>query len=287
MMPEKLGRRIFASLGGLAGRIFKKDRERAVDNLGLAFPDAGRIFREALATAMYKNIGRNVYDFLNMKGASTEKLGKMVEGVRGMEHFQEANSAGRGVIVITGHIGCWELMPPYFVGLGYPVTVVARRMKVSRLNDELVNIRASVGVTTVDRDSNAREMIKPLRRGEILGVLIDQHTSVSGAYVPFFNKPAFTPTGVAKLSCLTGAPIVPMADHLQANGRHVIQVLPPIYPPENVTDRQATVEDITARCSLAVEQLIRMDPKQWVWFHHRWREQDVSESGNEGYAGHA
>jgi KDO2-lipid IV(A) lauroyltransferase len=118
-------------------------------------------------------------------------------------------------------------------------------------------------------------------------VLIDQHTSVSGAYVPFFNRPAFTPTGVAKLSCLTGAPILPMADFLKANGKHVIQVLPPIFPPEKVTDKKTTVERITAECSLAVEQLIRLDPKQWVWFHHRWREPDVSDTNHVGYASNA
>lgn len=271
LLPRKVGHAVFASLGNAVGRISRRDRERAVDNLAIAFPGTDRMFREAIVAAMYKTIGRNVYDFLQLKGASPAALASMVESVTGMEHYLRAASAGKGVIVITGHIGCWELMPAYFVSLGHKVTVVARRMKVSKLNDELVKIRASVGVKTVDRDSSPREMIRPLRRGEILGVLIDQHTSVSGAYVRFFNRPAFTPTGVAKLACLTGAPIVPMADFLKANGRHVIRVLPPIYPPATVTDRRATVENLTAECSLAVEELIRLDPKQWVWFHHRWR----------------
>ncbi len=286
-MPRKFGHRIYAGLGGLAGRILKKDRERAVDNLGLAFPGTNRMFREAITTAMFKNIGRNIYDFLKMEGASAARLASMVDGVEGMEHYEKAAAAGNGVIVITGHIGCWELMPPYFFSLGHKVTVIARRMKVSRLNDELVKIRASVGVVTVDRDSNAREMIKPLRRGEILGVLIDQHTNVSGTYVPFFNKPAYTPTGVAKLSCLTGAPIVPMADFLKSNGKHVIQVLPPILPPEKIHNKKETVEQITAECSLAIEQLIRLDPKQWVWFHHRWREPQTNELSDIEYASNA
>jgi KDO2-lipid IV(A) lauroyltransferase len=287
LLPRKLGHAVFASLGNTAGRIFKRDRERAVDNLAIAFPGTDRMFREAIAAAMFKTIGRNVYDFLRLKGASPAALSSMVEGVTGMEHYVRAASAGKGVIVITGHIGCWELMPPYFVSLGHKVTVVARRMKVSKLNDELVKIRASVGVETVDRDSSPREMIKPLHRGEILGVLIDQHTSVSGTYVRFFNRPAFTPTGVAKLACLTGAPIVPMADFLGANGRHVIRVLPPIYPPAKVTDRRTTVENLTAECSLAVEELIRLDPKQWVWFHHRWRNPGGGEADSVGYASNA
>jgi KDO2-lipid IV(A) lauroyltransferase len=209
------------------------------------------MLREALTKAMFKNLGRNVFDFLNLKNATPAKLASLVDGVQGMECFERAAARGKGVIVITGHIGCWELMPPYFASLGYRATVVGRRMRDQRLDEELVAIRASVGVTTIDRDSSPREMIKSLRRGEILGVLIDQHTDVGGMYVPFFEKPAFTPTGVAKLACLTGAPIVPMADFLNANGKHTIQVLPP-----------------------------RIDPKQWVWFHHRWREPEGTDVEN-------
>jgi len=270
--PRKAGLGAFSALGGLVGRLYKKDRRRAVDNLGIAFPESPVMVREAMAKAMYKNLGGNVFDFLNLKGSTPEKLASLVESVRGMECFHRANDAGKGVIVITGHIGCWELLPPYFASLGYRATVVARRMRIENMNDELVAARASVGVTTVDRDASPREVIKPLKRGEILGVVIDQHTSVGGMYVPFFGKLAYTPTGVAKLALLTGSPIVPMADFLGRNGKHTIQVLPAIIPPENVTDKDEAVERLTAECSLAVENLIRIDPKQWVWFHHRWRE---------------
>jgi KDO2-lipid IV(A) lauroyltransferase len=263
---------LFSGLGGVAGKLYTKDRKRAVENLAIAFPESNRMVREAMATAMYKNLGRNIFDFINLKDASRDRLASLVDAVEGMESFEKAFAVDRGVIVITGHIGCWELMPPYFTSLGYRVSVVARKMKDARLDDELVSIRTSVGVATVDRNSNPREMIKPLKRREILGVLIDQHTDVGGMYVPFFNRPAFTPTGVAKLACLTGSPIVPMADYLNRDGKHTIRVLPPIYPPEIVGDKESTVERLTAECSLAVEQLIRIDPKQWVWFHHRWRE---------------
>jgi KDO2-lipid IV(A) lauroyltransferase len=168
MVPRRVGLRLFSALGGIAGRIFRKDRERAIGNLAIAFPGSPAMVRRAMAKAMFKNLGRNVYDFLNLKNASHEKLASLVEDVRGMECYRQAASTGNGVIVITGHIGCWELMPPYFVSLGHPVTVVARKMKVEELNDELVAIRASVGVTTVDRDASPRGMIKPLKRGNRL-----------------------------------------------------------------------------------------------------------------------
>lgn len=252
--------------------------------MAIAFPESSRMVREALTRAMFKNLGRSIFDFVKLEGATARELESWVDEVRGIEHFEKAEKAGKGVIVITGHIGCWELLPAYFASLGYSASVVARRLKDSRLNDRLLAVRASLGVTTLDRDRGPRDMVRVLTRGGLLGVLIDQHTNVGGAYVPFFNKPAFTPTGVAKLSCLTGASILPMAVFLNRSGRHTIHVLPSIDPPRKVTDKAGTIEQLTAECSLAVERLIRIDPKQWVWFHHRWR---APEPADVGYAANA
>jgi Kdo2-lipid IVA lauroyltransferase/acyltransferase len=287
LMPRRLGQWVFAEIGALAARIFPKDRRRAIDNLGVAFPDTPEPIRRALATASFKALGRNIYEFLRLAGASPEALGKRVARIEGMENFLEAHREGNGVIVMTGHIGCWELMPAHFVGIGFPVSVIARRMKVPRLNDRLVEIRKSVGVVTIDRDDNPRRMFEPLRRGEILGVLIDQHTHVAGIWVPFFNRAAYTPTAVAKIALAAKSPIVPMAVYLERDGRHVIRVLPAIRPRDGM-GRDESVREITAECSLAVERLIRFGPKQWVWFHHRWREPEKREAGVEAaYAAEA
>lgn len=281
LIPRPLGLKLFGGLGGLAYNVFTKDRRRAVDNVAIAFPESNYPVRRAMIRAMFKTMGRNVYDFINLEGASHQTLAALVEDVKGMGHFEKARQKGKGIIVITGHIGCFEIMPAYFVSIGHRVTVVARRLRDKKLNDRLVGVRASVGVDTVDRNASAREMIRVLRKGEILGVLIDQHTDVAGMYVPFFGRPAYTPTGVAKLSCLTGASILPMAVYLNRRGKHVIHVLPPIDPPREIRDKARTIESLTAECSLAVERLIRVDPKQWAWFHHRWRESGAT---NVGYA---
>jgi KDO2-lipid IV(A) lauroyltransferase len=284
-MPRRLGQALFARIGALAARLFSADRRRAVENLGVAFPEAPGPFRRALAMAMFKTLGQNAYEFLRLDGASRQTLLERVERVEGMENFVAAHRAGKGVIVITGHIGCWEIMPAHFVALGYRVWVVARRMKVSRLNDRLVGIRKSVGVETIDRDDNPRRMFEPLKRGEILGVLIDQHTRVAGMWVPFFGRPAYTPTAVAKMALASGAAIVPMGIFLGRNGRHVVHVLPAIPTGSPLRgERERAVREITQACSLAVERLIRIDPKQWVWFHHRWREPAQEQDGVGAYA---
>ena len=287
LVPRRMGSAAFASLGSLAGRAFERDRRRAVDNLAVAFPEAPAPVREALARASFRALGRNIFEALRLTGMSQAQVRERVERVDGMEHFLDAHNAGQGVIVITGHIGCWELLPAYFVNIGYTVSVVARRMKSERLNAKLVAMRASVGVTSLDRDENPRRMIEPLRRGEILGVLIDQHTSVAGTYVPFFDRPAFTPTAVAKIALASRAAIVPMGIYRARDGRHVVRVAPAIQVDaiaSRSSNKDAAVHAITSECSLAVERLIRLDPTQWVWFHHRWREPKREEGTQVAYA---
>jgi KDO2-lipid IV(A) lauroyltransferase len=282
-LPRRAGQSVFAGIGALAARIATTDRRRAIENLGIAFPDVPAPFRRAMAGAMFKALGRNTFEFLRLHGASRDEVKSRVQRVEGLEHFVDAHRRGHGVIVITGHIGCWELLPAYFAAIGYTANVVGRRMKVERLNRRLVDVRRKLGVTTLDRDDNPRPMFELLGRGEVLGVLIDQHTRVAGTWVPFFGRPAYTPTAVAKLALATQAAIVPMGIYLDRRGRHTVRVLAEI-PTARTGNRDDDVTNITAACSLAVEQLIRVDPTQWVWFHHRWREPEGGRRAEAAYA---
>ncbi|HET6463159.1 MAG TPA: lysophospholipid acyltransferase family protein [Candidatus Krumholzibacteria bacterium] len=281
-LPAGAGRELFAELGTTAARFARRDGERALANLGIAFPDAPEPVRRAMVAAMFQQLGRNAFEFMRLEGASPDAVKARVSRVEGMENFLGALQRGKGIVVVTGHIGCWELLPAYFVAMGYPITVVGRRMNVARLNRRLLAVRNGLGVTSLDRDDNPRPMFDVLARGEILGVLIDQHTRVAGTWVPFFGRPAHTPTAVAKLALATGAAIVPMALFLERSGKHVVRVMPEI-PVQNTGAREADVQRITAQASQAVEDLIRLDPAQWVWFHKRWREPEVANRA-EAYA---
>ena len=285
-LPRRAGLGVFAGIGALAARIASTDRRRAIENLGIAFPDAPAPIRRAMAAAMFKALGRSAFEFLRLDGASRDEVTARVQRVEGMEHFVAAHGRGHGVIVITGHIGCWELLPAYFAAIGYTPNAVGRRMKVEQLNRRLVDVRRKLGVTTLDRDDNPRPMFELLGRGEVLGVLIDQHTRVAGTWVPFFGRPAYTPTAVAKLALATDAAIVPMGIYLDRRGRHTVRVLPEVAT-TRTGNRDDDVTTITAACSLAVEQLIRVDPTQWVWFHHRWREPEDGTRVEAAYAAQA
>jgi KDO2-lipid IV(A) lauroyltransferase len=273
-LPRESGFRLFSAIGGAASIVLRRDRDRAVENLAIAFPDMPRSVRQALARAMFKSLGMNAFEFLNLEGSPRERVLGLVERVDGAAHFENAVRSGRGVIAITGHIGCWELLAAYWANRGYTVNVVGRELWEKRLNRELIRVRESLGYHTIDRDSGGREMMRLLHNKGVLAVLIDQHTRVSGVYVPFFSQPAHTPIGAAKMALATGAVVVPMAIYLGGSGRHIIRVLPPIEHAAPSMSRDEAAERMTHQFSHAIEDLIRYDPKQWVWFHRRWRSQE-------------
>jgi KDO2-lipid IV(A) lauroyltransferase len=280
-LPRGVGLRVFSAVGLAAARIFRRDRERAVRNLAVAFPDVPRSVRDALAAATFKTLGRNFYEFLKLEGSSPERLAGLVDTIDGKEHLDAAMAQGKGLIVITGHIGCWELLAGYFSGRGYRLNVVGRELWEKRMNEKLLRVRESMGYRTIDRDTGGKEVIRALRDKQVVAVLIDQHTRVSGVYVPFFGRPAHTPVGVAKLAVATGAPILPMAIYMRRSGRHRIRILPALEMPAGPMGKEEQIVEITTRCSKAVEELIRYDPKQWVWFHDRWREAEEKETIDE------
>jgi KDO2-lipid IV(A) lauroyltransferase len=280
-LPRGIGLAIFSVVGAAAGRLFRRARERAVGNLAIAFPEVPRSVRAALAAAMFKTLGRNFYEFLRLEGSSPERLAGLIERIEGKDNLDRAMAEGRGLIAITGHIGCWELLAGYFASHGYRLNVVGRELWEKRLNEKLLRVRASMGYRTIDRDTGGKEVIRALREKQVVAVLIDQHTRVSGVYVPFFGRPAHTPVGVAKLAAATGAPILPMAIYMRRTGRHEIRILPAVELPEGIRDKDELAVEITRRCSKAVEELIRYDPKQWVWFHDRWRGAGKEEMADE------
>ena len=124
---------------------------------------------------------------------------------------------------------------------------------------------------------------KVLRRGEVLGMLIDQDIDVDGVFVPFFGVPAYTPRGAAVFALRSNAAVVPMADHMQPGGKHRITVLPELEFPSDGLTEQERIDELTARCSEAVEKLIRIYPQQWVWFHDRWKKRPEGGSDVTGF----
>ena len=269
ILPRSLALRLFGGLGALASLFLRKDRIRAEVNLSLAFPQYSRQEIRDLARRVYAELGRNCADVFRFPRLRWYELSRFVK-VEGLSYFEEAVSRGRGVVVVTGHIGCWELLAAYFSMIGYPLAVIVRPLRDQRLEKLIESLRRSKGMKPISRMTNVKAAYSWLKRGGILGVLIDQDTSVKGVFCDFFGRPAYTPAGPAYLALRTGAAIVPMAIQLEDDGTHVVRIKKPIVVPENLNS-DAWVLSVMQACTRAIEDYVRYRPAQWVWMHERWK----------------
>lgn len=267
ILPRRTGALLFANLGAMAYRTLRRYRDIATANLKLVY---GRTVSDKdirkIAQGAFANLGRFAYDAARMRKETPQTIRRIVE-VTGQENLDKALAKGRGVIALTGHIGNWELLGAYFSLMGYRVNVLATRLKDSRLNDMLVSLRRSVGLTVVERSKGLMQAFRCLKHGEILGVLIDQDTSVESVIVDFLGKPTKTAVGPVKLASRTGAAIVPLAMLMTEEGDYRIEVKEPI----SVGDNGSSLERDVQKCSKAIEEFINKEPCQWVWMHKRWK----------------
>ena len=269
---ERMRRWVGRGAALVAGR-FGEPRRLALEHLARALPDLPPVARERVVQAMFDGLGRSVAEILLLDELARD-LDRHVR-VEGLDVMDQALAEGRGVIAITGHIGNWELLAATFGLKGYPVTVVATPVKGERLNEMNIALRRSVNVDTLMRDGPgaSREILRTLRQGRILAILMDQNTRGQSAAVPFFGRLAPTPIGPAALSLRTGAVVVGVFIHRQEDGSHVIRVSRPELP-----DRGAAAEmgkhawrtEATARLTALIEAEVRARPDEWVWWHRRW-----------------
>jgi KDO2-lipid IV(A) lauroyltransferase len=279
VLPRWVSLRFFSTLGVLAFYVLKKERARTEINLALAMPHLSRAELRRLSRDVWALLGRNCVDALRLLGMKWEEMSALVR-VEGLRVLEEAVSRGRGVVAVTGHIGNWEMLAAYFSMRGYPLSVLARPLRDPRLERLIDRVRRSKGMRPISRIGNVKAAYEALKNGGVLGVLIDQDTSVKGVFCDFFGRPAFTPSGPAYLAMRTGAAIVPMAISLQRDGTHLVRILEPVQVEatgghgsragsRDTEDSRALA--ITQSCTRALEELIRLEPAQWVWMHERWK----------------
>ncbi len=270
LLPRRVGLRLFSALGNLAFSLYSKERDRALSNVSLAFPDIDQMIVRAIAKGSFRSLGRNAYDAMRLSFIGGDEVLGLCS-VSGEEHLRRSYESGKGVVGLTGHIGCWELMAAYVSRKGYKLSVIARDLRDTRLNDILVGVRLRHGTVSIPRGAGAVAAYKELKRGKILGMLLDQDIDVDGVMVPFFGTPAHTARGAARFAIRSGADIVPMAIHMQPDGTHRITIRPPLEIPPGDLGEEWRIDELTASCSRALEELIRIYPQQWVWLHDRWK----------------
>ncbi|MFQ5907175.1 MAG: lysophospholipid acyltransferase family protein [bacterium] len=269
---SSVSRSTATGIGSLAGLLIylaiPGQSRKALENLRIAYgtsKDARELKR--MARRVFIQLGRNLVDVLRLPLVRKENLDSLVS-VRGLDKFEKAMAKGRGLIAISGHLGCWELIPAFFSLRGYPVSVVGRRVYDSRIDTIVRSFRSGKDIGLVS-DSNIQEALKCLRNGRALGLLIDERANHSGIPVDFFKGKSRVTRGPAVLSMRAGAPVVPLGIHRGDRGKHIIEIGDPMYF-EGSADAKRDVPQYARICSKAVEALIRKHPMEWVWMHDKF-----------------
>jgi Kdo2-lipid IVA lauroyltransferase/acyltransferase len=272
LLPLPWAQRCGDALGSLAFRLLGKERQKALLSLQRAFPDKPETERWALARACFRHLGRCALEAAVARRLSPKQLDALVEVPEAVRTLLlGAVARGRGVVAVSGHVGHWELFGWVLVRLGVPLHVVARPGVDARLGRLAEDFRAHGGVRTILRGSpgSARGMLAALRKGEMLGFLVDQDTAVQSVGVPFFGARASTPRAPAELALRTGAATVVGFLQRGPDGRYRLSSAEVDVPRSG--DAEADVVELTARYSAAIEAAVRRAPEQWVWMHQRWK----------------
>jgi len=253
------------ALGALAWRLSRRDRRRALEHLTIAFPGLSPGERSALARACFRHLGEMLGEAFHLRHADATALERLVR-LEGWEQVTAARASGRPILILTGHCGNWELLAALLNVRGLGMAVVARQLEDEGLQTSLLGLRQRFGTRTIVRGTPgaARELLKTLRGGGALGMLIDQDTKVDGVFVDFFGRPAYTPVGAAELAARFDAVVLPTFIERLADGTHLARIEPRLDLPD---DPVAATAAMTRR----IEVQIRRVPEQWVWIHRRWR----------------
>ncbi len=212
--------------------------------------------------------GRNLFEAVRLLRMPRAELHRRIT-LHGLPHLEEALAKGRGAVIISAHVGNWELMAAAIADAGVPLHVVARRPDDPRLARRLEALRRRWGTRVIWRERGMRPVLRALRAGEAVGFLIDQATDVPGVTVPFFGKPAHTPVAPAKLVLRTGAPVV-MAHAEERLGSHVAFIEP--GPAIDTVSADEAERALSAAWTSEIERWVRRAPENWIWMHNRWRD---------------
>lgn len=199
-------------------------------------------------------------------------MGGIVD-VTGREHLDAALAPGRGAILATAHVGNWEVMGALCGELGVPFTTVYRPLDNPLLDRWVRETRAAAGQTMVPKQGALRPLLKALRAGRLVVLLVDQDARGHGVFAPFFGAPASTIPTPAELALRTGATILTAASVRAGPGFRYATWFDPPVEVRDTGDHAADVVRVTSEINARIESAVRRAPEQWLWAHRRWKTQ--------------
>lgn len=246
-------------------------------NLALAMPELSPAERREIVGQVFMNLGRLLGEFSQFPRITRQKISKLVE-YDGLENYKRAAEHGRGVLMLTGHFGAWELCAFAHGVYGNPLSFLVRSLDNPLLERMVSRYRELSGNRTIDKNRAVKSVLEILRRGQDVGLLIDVNTlSDQGVFCDFFGTPACSTTGLAVFALRADAPVVPgFLIWDERSGKHRLRFEPEI-PLIRTGDFKEEVLLNTARFTKVIEECARRYPDQWLWIHKRWQTRPVGE----------
>lgn len=277
LLPRWLALKGGQAVGAIAYAVLPHLRRHAEANLQLAFPELPETERQRIKRGTFRNLGRLLGEVSQFPKLNRQNIESVVSYV-GLENYLNAVATGRGVILLTGHIGAWELSVFAHSIYGHPMSFLARRVD-NPLVERLAEAnRTRFGNRSIDKKNSVREVLKTLKAGGVVGILADLNASrEEGVFCDFFGIPACTTAGVATLALRTGAIVLP--GYIVWDEAAKIHRLHFEKPVETIStgNRDEDVQTNTANYAKAIEAVVRRYPDQWLWIHRRWRTRPVGE----------
>jgi len=269
-LPVRLAQKLGWLLGTLVYPFSKRERGICLYQLELAFPDMSDGERKSLTRRCFQHLGVTLFEVLLVP--RIRRNAKKWIRIEGEDVLREAYSEGRGVLLVTGHIGNWELFSAVFQELEIPAQAMVRDIVNKRVSNLLLKHRASPFLKPLVRGSkeSPRQLLSCLREGQVLIVAIDQDIESEGVYVDFFGIEAHTPRVAAVLANRLKTPLVTGFDHRKPDGTHVFRFEKVDLSIDQI-EHPDHLRNITQILTTKIEEHVRKFPEQWSWNHRRWK----------------
>jgi Kdo2-lipid IVA lauroyltransferase/acyltransferase len=269
-VPRKLWLKFCGVLGRIAYLFAGNTRRRVVKHLSIAFSEKTPQQVKKLARRVFEFLGKNAGEMLRATRVKTLSDLERFLVTEGLDNYERAIQKGKGVIFLTCHLGAFDLQVSNMALRGLNPNIIGTPLKDERLNELLWDYRNMHGAIAIERGRETFRLIKVLKSGGSVALLIDQDTKVKSRFVNFFGKPAATPVGATVLAMKTGAAVVPTYVYLGKDWKQHMHILPEI-PIKTSGDDEADMIYNTQVLTNFIEDVIRKYPEQWVWMHKRWK----------------
>ena len=269
-LPVHTALEVGKGLGRLWMTLIPSRRRLAERNVAASFPEiTDPEFPARIARGSFECSGRTILEICRIFRMSPSEIRNLYE-LEGLENYLKVRRENRGVLILTGHIGNWELLALAVSLEIAPGFAIARPLDFKPLDVFMTQVRTRGGNKVLPKDGSMRPVMKALKAGASVGVLLDQNTSHrEGVFVDFFGRRACTNRALGFLAMTADAAVIPAYDVRLPSGKHRITFLPELELVRS-GDRTRDIEDNTALFTRTLEEMIREHPDQWLWFHNRW-----------------